>query len=173
MIPPENTGKEKESATRAVEKTVASQKKADQLCLLALKLAEQTPEFFETKGPGKGDLASAIFVKNLRGIASDVFGRDYSEFRVCKEANLRLDFYFPDEATAIEIAQTLHLSRTEYELDIFKCLLAKEGGMAIERLIFIGKPGAARRQAQPGARAIADFARKHFGLEITVVEFVS
>ena len=152
--------------------TVTSDHKADRLCLLGQKIAERTPEFFETKGPGKGDRASAVFVKTLRKTASSLFGHDHSEFKVCKEANLRLDFYFPDEATAVEIALTLQLSRTEYELDIFKCLLAKECGFDVRKLIFMGKPGAARRQGQPGARVIADFARSKFGLEITVLEFV-
>jgi hypothetical protein len=153
-------------------RSVTSDHKADRLCLLAQKIAERTPDFFETKGPGKGDRASAVFVNTLRKMASSLFGHDYSEFKVCKEANLRLDFYFPEEATAVEIALTLQLSRTEYELDIFKCLLAKEGGLAVRHLIFMGKPGAGRRQGQPGAKAIADFARSKFGLEITVLEFV-
>ena len=86
-------------------------------------------------------------MKNLRSIALNSFGHDFSEKRVCKEADLRLDFYFPDEATAVEIALTLPLSRTEYALDIFKCLLAKESSKSVEHLIFVGKPGAGRENA--------------------------
>jgi hypothetical protein len=31
----------------------------ERLCLLAQRIAEGTPDFFETKGPGKGDHATA------------------------------------------------------------------------------------------------------------------
>jgi hypothetical protein len=146
--------------------------KAERLFLLAQKIAEKTPLFFETKGPGRGDHATAEFMRNLQKAATGVFGKDYSEKNVLDEANLALDFFIPDEATAIEIALTLHLSRTEYELDIFKCLLAQESGYPVKRLLFIGKPGAIKRQTTPGARAIADFVARGFGLQVDIEELI-
>jgi hypothetical protein len=58
----------------------------------------------------------------------------------------------------------LSAANSEYEKDIFKCLLAQEKGAAIHKLVFLAKPGA--------AKAIAQFVLSHFGLQITVEELV-
>lgn len=144
----------------------------ERLFLLAQKIAERTPRFFEDKGPGLGDHATADFMKTLREGARGLFGKDYSEKKVSDRANLALDFYLPEEATAVEIALSLHKSQTEYELDIFKCLLAQKSGITVERLLFISKPGGRKRHSQPGSLAIADFVQRQFGLKVEIEELV-
>ena len=61
--------------------------------------------------------------------ATQVFGQDYSEKKLCGDNNLAIDFYFPDEAIAVEIAGMLGAPNSEYEKDIFKCLLAQDRGL--------------------------------------------
>lgn len=66
----------------------------------------------------------------------------------------------------------MHNPLTEFERDIFKCILAREAGCRIDRLLLIAKPGGAARQAAPGPRAIADFVKKNFGIEVEIRELV-
>lgn len=141
------------------------------LFLLAQGLAEQTPSFFDVKGPGAGDRAALEFMETLRKIAGEMFGPSCKhEHKVCAGAGFALDFYFTDEATAVEIALSLDKPVSEYERDIFKCLLAKDEGHAVTRLLFITKPGSLKRNNAPGPRAIASWVKEKFDLEIQILE---
>jgi hypothetical protein len=140
------------------------------LFLLAQAIATRTSGFFEIKGAGIGDKATNLFMQQIRNEALKLFGSDYSEKRVCGNAKFALDFYFPDEAIAVEIALSLRNPGSEYERDILKCLLAIDEGCPIRRLVFITKPGGHLRQQAPGAQAIAAYALKKFGLDVDVLE---
>jgi hypothetical protein len=132
----------------------------ERLCILAQRIAEGMPDFFEKKGPGKGDHATAAFVRTLREAANNLFGSDLSEKPACTAAGFRFDFYFPQEAVAVEFAFGLHNPNSEFERDIFKCLLAMEDGCAVKKLMLIGKPGAIARLSAPAPKAIIAFAKK-------------
>ena len=144
--------------------------KAEELLVLVQKLALKTPGFFEIKGPGIGDRASNKFMKNLKQLAKDRFGNDFSEHKVCDTTKFAIDFYFPDERTAVEIAFGLHNPNSEFERDIFKCLLARESGFEVRRLVLMGKPGASDRQSSPGPIAIRSYVEKKFNLVIDIFE---
>ncbi|SRR5260221_11791784 len=142
----------------------------ERLCALAQRIATGMPDFFQIKGPGKGDHATAAFVRTLRQAARGLFGFDFSETIVCNSAGFRFDFYFPEEAVAVEFAFGLHNPNSEFERDIFKCLLAIEDGCELKRLILIGKPGAITRLGAPAPKAIIAFAKKRFHLTVEVLE---
>ena len=144
--------------------------KPERLCVLAQRIAERTPEFLSTKGPGKGDHATAEFVRSLREAARGMFGSDYSEKLACASAAFRFDFFFPEEAVAAEFAFGLHHPNSEFERDIFKCLLAIDDGCSVKRLMLIGKPGAIARLSAPAPKAIISFAKKRFDLTVEVFE---
>jgi hypothetical protein len=144
--------------------------KESKLFLLAQAIASGTPAFFEIKGPGIGDNASNVFMNQLRTAARRLFRQDYSERRVCGYAKFAFDFYFPDEATAVEVALSLRNPSSEYERDIFKCLLAIDTGCEIRQLVFITKPGGHYRQQVAGASAIAGYVERKFGINIEIRE---
>jgi D-alanyl-D-alanine dipeptidase len=144
--------------------------KAERLVFLARAIARRTPGFTETKGAGRGDEATAAFMKNLRKVAKATFGCDYSEAKLCGSTNLAVDFYFPDERTVVEIAFGLRNPNSEYERDIFKCLMAKSSGFAVDRLLFVSKPGAEKQQSSPGQKAIADYVKERCDLTIEIDE---
>jgi hypothetical protein len=144
--------------------------KAEHLVFLAQGLADQTPGFFIKKGPGVGDHANGIFVRSIRQLAIEAFGEDYSEKVVCKGAGFRFDFYFPDEGTAVEFAFGLHNPLSEFERDLFKCLLAIEDGCSVKKLALVGKPGAIPRLNAPAPRVIVEFVKKRFDLTVDVFE---
>jgi len=146
--------------------------KAEQLFLIAQAIAEGIPNFFVAIGAGPGNLRSNAFMKELQRRAKSTFGRVYSEAKLCGDNKLAVDFYFPEEQSVVEIAGMLSGPNSEYEKDIFKCLLAQEKGATIRKLVFLAKPGAAKVQNQPGRLAIARFVRSHFDIQITVEELV-
>jgi hypothetical protein len=61
---------------------------------------------------------------------------------------------------------------TELDKDIFKCLLAKEAGKHVEKLVFVVKPGGETRQGSPGQKAIRELVAQKFGLGIEIFELV-
>jgi hypothetical protein len=142
----------------------------ERLVVLAQRIAESKPKFFETKGPSKGDYATAEFVCSLQQAAREMFGRDYSEKPACTSAGFRFDFFFPEEAVAVEFAFGLHNPNSEFERDIFKCLLAIEDGCFVKKLMLVGKPGAIGRLSAPAPKAIISFAKKRFDLTVEVFE---
>lgn len=139
---------------------------------MAQLLSEQTAGFFETKGPGKGDQATQAYMDQLRIIAKQTFGEDLSEKQLVTGVGYRVDFYFPEEATVVEFAFTLHQPINEFERDIFKCLLGREDGHKISRLLFVCKPGGEAKQMAPGPKAISNFVQRKLDLEIAFWELV-
>lgn len=146
--------------------------KAIQLYFLAISLANKTPDFYKVKGPGLGNHASKAFTEGLRQLAKDMFGSDFSEKKVCKDTKHAFDFYIPNEGSVIEIAFSLHNSLSEYEKDIFKCLLAKEEGLNITSLLFIAKPGAIGRHEAAGSKRIRELVWKHFRVWVDIMEIL-
>jgi hypothetical protein len=72
----------------------------------------------------------------------------------------------------IEIALSLHNPASEYEKDIFKCLLAKEDGMVVNSLLFITKPRALMRHDAAGSKRIRELVLKHFGVWVDILELL-
>jgi len=61
---------------------------------------------------------------------------------------------------------------SEYDRDIFKCLLAMQEGKRVETLLFVSKPGASAKLESSGLKAIADLVEKRFGLRVDVLELL-
>jgi hypothetical protein len=139
------------------------------ICVLAQKLASQIPEFFEIKGQGAGDHATNEYMKLLNEAASGLLGKDLSNKKVCATTDACFDFYVPDERAVIEIALSLRNSNSEYEKDIFKCLIGKVNGLLIDKLILVSKPGGLAKQAEPYRQAVAEVARRN-GLAVIVCD---
>ena len=129
--------------------------KSHQLYELANELALSTDGFFETKGPGKGNHSTNDYIKKLGERATSRFGADYSEKNICGDNSLAVDFYFPDEATIVEIALGLKNPNSEYEKDILKAVMAKSLGNNVKKLLFIAKPGGHKKCNQPGRQAVS------------------
>jgi hypothetical protein len=144
------------------------------LCLyiLALILANKTPDFYKVKGAGIGDRASNEFMKNLRQLAKSHFGSDFSEMRVCKDTKHAFDFYIPRRRQCYRSCSELAQSCIGIRKDIFKCLLAKEDGLVINSLLFISKPGAMTRHDAPGSKRIRELVWRCFGVWVDILELL-
>lgn len=143
---------------------------AEVLFGLAQALADETPGFFLTKGPGEGDKASSAFMKELRLRATQALGADYSERKICGDNRLAVDFFFPNEATIVEVALSLHNPLSEFEKDILKVLMAQEEGHSVATLVFFSKPGAGVRCSRPGTQAVIAWAARKHNLQIDLRE---
>ena len=126
--------------------------------------------FFNVKGPGAGNKATNAFMSALRARAREAFGADFAERRICGDSGLCVDYYFPREATIVEIALGLRNPKTEFEKDILKAIMAQEASNQVTRLLFISKPGAIKKCTQPGRRDIIEWARTKHRLAVEVRE---
>lgn len=158
------------AASRNIQGTIMKAK-ASELVRIAQELADITPEFHAIKGPGLGDQATGKFIKALRARALEIFGQGCSEQRISGETKFTVDFWFPDEKTVVEFAFDIrNASGSEFYKDIFKVLLAIDGGRNIENLLFVSKPGAIRRHSEPASKAITEWLERNYGVKITIVE---
>lgn len=137
---------------------------------LAREIAGASGNFQAVLGPGEGDKATNAFMRQLRERAIEAFGKDYSEQKVCGNTSLAVDFYFPDEATIVEVALGLPNPASEFEKDILKGLMAQESGHNVQRLFFISRPGAKKKCAQPGRKAVREWASANHQLGVEVHE---
>ena len=135
---------------------------------LASEIARETDGFFTTKGPGAGNYSTNQFTAEIRDRAASLFGSDYSEQKICGSNSMAVDFYFPNEATIVEIALGLKNPNTEFEKDILKALMARSLGNKVKKLVFICKPGGQKKSKQPGRSAMIDWLENHNGLSVEV-----
>ncbi len=140
------------------------------LYLIAQKIAERIPDFFDIKVQGKGNDATNMYMNLVNNTAQKILGEDLSNKAICDRTDSCFDFYVPEDKTVLEIALSLRNPNTEYEKDIFKCIIARDAGLPIERLILLSKPGALIKHAEPYRQAVAEVTRLHFGIEVVVLE---
>jgi hypothetical protein len=144
--------------------------KTARLIILAQRLAEQTPHFFEIKGSGDGDRAVNEFIAQLSSMAKGLFGHDFSQAKISGKCGFTVDFYIPDEQMVVEFAFSLHQPMNEFERDVFKCLLAQEDGSRVQKLVLVGKPGGMKKLDSPGPMMMRNWVQEKHGLEIEVFE---
>lgn len=144
--------------------------KTSELIKIAQNLASNTPEFHSIKGPGIGDHATRAFMLEMKKLAYDAFGHDYSEKRISRPTNFAVDFWFPEEMTVVEFALTLRNASSEFHKDIFKVLLAVDSGEKVDKLVFISKPGAVRRHNEPASKAITNWLKKKYEIQTEIIE---
>ena len=146
--------------------------KTKKILRLAQEIADERQNFFEKKGAGKGDKDTNSFMAELRKRSVEILGEDLSEKRICGNNNLSVDFFIPDEKSIIEIALSLRNPNSEFERDILKAIMAKDQGAPVLNLIFLSKPGAIKRHAQPSSIAMIDWVSKNHDVKVAIKEFI-
>lgn len=143
---------------------------AKRLLKLAQAIAFERPDFHETRGPGAGNRYTNEFMEELRKRARKTFGVDYAEQKICGPNALCVDYYFPHESTIVEVALGLPKPKTEFEKDVLKAIMAQESGHQVKRLLFISRPGAKQKCAQPGRAGIVEWTNRMHGIVIEIHE---
>lgn len=144
--------------------------KPKKLLALAREISAKNPAFQTVLGPGDGNRATSDFLQQLQKLSLEVFGNKFYEERICGDTAQAVDFYFPDEATIVEVALGLPNPASEFEKDILKAIMAKEHSHEVSHLLFISRPGAERKCQQPGRAAIKKWALEKHGIAIEVQE---
>ena len=124
------------------------------LVAMAREIASSRPDFQTVLGPGAADHATGSFMAQLRERATDAFGEDCSEKKICGENSFAVDFYFEEEGTIVEVALGLPNPSTEFEKDILKAIMAQDCGNNVRRLVFVSRPRAEKKCNQPGRTAV-------------------
>ena len=136
---------------------------ADELFHLAHDIACSTHGFLDRRGPGKdkGNGVTDAFLAELNQVVGARWPNACRQQEpVAPRMKYSFDFYIPSESTAVEIALSLRNIVTEFEKDIFKAILAKDGGKSLEKLILMGKRGAVKRFAGSGPSAIIAWVKR-------------
>ncbi len=143
----------------------------DALIKLAEDLTRRKSDFVHRKGAGLGDLDTADFMTELEEKATEALGDAcLPDAPVIQEAGFSFDYLLPREATVVEFGFSLRNPRSEFERDLFKVLLAKRAGTEIRKLVLVGKPGTKDRLKAPGPKAIMEFVKREFGIDVEVRE---
>jgi hypothetical protein len=149
--------------------------KTDELISIAIKIAHSRPDFFNKKGPGLGDKDTSSFMAELYKQVKNYFGKEFTdkciEQQICGANGFKVDFYIPEDETIIEVALSLGNAIREYEKDVIKAILAKRLGNPVKNLVFISKPGAIKRNSEPGPKSIASWLLSEYGITLKTVEF--
>jgi hypothetical protein len=134
---------------------------------LAQKLSEKYQDHFVIKGPGIGDRETNRFINGLRVEVHAKFDDEdkkqavYSEFRLFNTMNsIRVDYWFPDEGTILEIAFGLRNPLSEFERDVLKAVTARDAGLPVSKLVLLSKPGALKRLGAPWYQHVIRWAKK-------------
>ena len=133
---------------------------------LARALAAETPGFDDRRGPGKdaGDGVTRRFVEQLDVRVGARFNAAVQrQRRIPGKARFTFDYYLPVERSAVEIALSLRNPLSEFEKDVFKAILANDGGLPVEQLLLIGKRGAATGSVRRGQRPSLNGSRSTAG----------
>lgn len=109
-------------------------------------------------------------MRELRARATAAFGHDHAEQKICGETAFAADFYFPEEATVVEVALGLPNPASEFEKDILKAIVAQDYDYKVHRLFFISRAGAAKKCAQLGRTALMAWAKAKHELSVEVHE---
>ena len=148
----------------------------DELLQVIHQTAAEIPTFDLRLGPGKdkGNGATKLFVKMVNEIAAQRWPDQVKQnFRAVPTTRMDFDLYVPSERTAIEIALSVRNPVSEYEKDILKALLAQAGGLALDRLILIGKKGSVEKRNEPAPLAIRNWAWEKHSLKVEVHEIAA
>jgi hypothetical protein len=144
---------------------------ADDLFALAHEIACNTTGFLDRQGPGKdkGNGATNAYLAVLNQAALARWPDTCRQQEpVANGIGYSFDFYIPAEGTAVEVALSLRNVVTEFEKDIFKAILAKDGGKKLERLLLLGKHGAVLRCQGPGPQAIMAWVKRTQGITVEI-----
>jgi len=109
-------------------------------------------------------------MRDLRARALKRFGADHAEQKICGPNGFCVDYYFRKEGTIGEGALGLPKKTTEFERDVLKAVMAKEQGSPVRRLVFISKPGAIKKCAQPGRTAIINWLSQNHRISVEIHE---
>ena len=148
----------------------------DELFELAQKIADERPAFFDPKGKGagEGNKATNDFMKKLKERARVEFRCAHlAEQPICGNNEFKVDFYFPEEKTIVEVALSLWNFGSEFEKDIIKAILALRNNHPVNKLLFIYKRRGKENITTRSRQSIIDWVREDYKIDVVLKELVA
>lgn len=142
----------------------------------ARRVAEITQEvayamqLFEPRGQGVGNKVTNAAMREINQRVAAEFGRRVVEVALVDSSKQTVDFYFEDEGTIVEIEFSLSNPYPCLEKDAFKAIVAQGAGRKVQRLVFIGDPGSAKRLAAAAPKTITAWVMERHQIAIEVIE---
>lgn len=143
---------------------------------LAQQLSGEYENHFVVKGPGIGDRETHSFISELREQSNILLGDDYAEKEIFSrlpqlenKVAIRVDYWFPDEETILEIAFGLRNPLSEFERDVLKAVTARAAGLPVSKLVLLSKPGALKRMGAPWCQNVIRWAKEQ-GVSVHIFE---
>ncbi len=135
---------------------------------IAQRVAKRFPEV--SQGSAITPRQRAEFIRRLEKEVQKELRGVLIEEPLSSFSRATFNFYLPSTSTAVEIALPLWESDSEFERDLFKCLLASDEGKPVDRLVFIGCKGTKITSELPCRQAILRYVLDKYGLAVSMME---
>ncbi len=129
-----------------------------------------TLRLFEPRGQGAGNKVTNEAMRIINEKVAGEFGDQVVEVALVATSKQSVDFYFEDEGTVVEIEFSLSNPYPCLEKDAFKVMIARDAGRKINRLVFTGDPGCAKRLGAAAPKTITGWLLKQHGIAVDVIE---
>jgi hypothetical protein len=106
----------------------------------------------------------------LKFLVAQEFGTGAVNQFLSKESRQSVDFWLEDEQTIIEMEFDILSSPPVLEKEVFKALLAKDGGNDVRHLILIGDPGSALLAQAPSPASIINWVGRRHQIRVQIWE---
>ena len=143
--------------------------KAERIFQLAQEGADAY-RMFKARRAGAGTPYVNEVINHLKSLVVQEFGTGAVNQFLSKEARQSVDFWLEDEQTIIEMEFDILSSPPVLEREVFKALLAKDGGNDVRHLILIGDPGSALLAQAPTPASIINWVERRHQLRVQIWE---
>lgn len=110
------------------------------------------------------------FTSILRDLAVLHIGRHEAKPLEIAGGREMIDYFFPEQRTAVEIVLDLPRTAAVFEHTVLKCLIAADEGARIERLLLLSRHGAAWTITERGPTGIAQWFQQRHGVSVEIRE---
>jgi hypothetical protein len=143
--------------------------KAERVCQLAQEGADAY-RMFKARRAGAGTSYVNEVINHLKFLVAQELGTGAVNQFLSKEARQSVDFWLEDEQTIIEMEFDILSSPPVLEKEVFKALLAKDGGNDVRHLILIGDPGSALLAQAPTPASIINWVERRHQIRVQIWE---
>ncbi len=143
--------------------------KAERIFQLAQEGADAY-RMFKARRAGAGTPYVNEVINHLKFLVAQELGTGAVNQFLSKEARQSVDFWLEDEQTIIEMEFDILSSPPVLEKQVFKALLAKDGGNDVRHLILISDPGSALLSQAPTPASIINWVERRHQLRVQIWE---
>ena len=143
--------------------------KAERIFQLAQEGADAY-RMFKARRAGAGTPYVNEVINHLKFRVTQELGAGVVNQFLSKESRQAVDFWLEDEQTIMEMEFNILRSPPVLEKQVFKALLAQDGGKDVRQVILIGDPGAGLLAQAPGPVSVMNWVQRRYDLRVQIWE---